>query len=87
MNLQLDAVHTQIKQELSLMFLHQSLTEISTTSGYLETDDEGKKLGRKVGRAEGYEDKKRVNLTNTLKISFSAALQIFLKSVIFSLSF
>lgn len=40
------------------MFLHWLPTELSTTSGYLEIDDEGKKLGRKVEKAERYEDKK-----------------------------
>lgn len=57
---QLDAVHTQIKEEISLMFPHQLPTEDSSALGYLEIDDEGKKLGRKVGTAEKYEDKKEL---------------------------
>ena len=40
------------------MFPHQLVTEDSATSEYLETDDEGKKLGRKVGTAKEYEDRK-----------------------------
>lgn len=38
------------------MFPHQCVTENRATSDYLEADDEGKKLHRKVRTAREYED-------------------------------